>query len=165
MNEYNFITANRFDNRSYATLAILVKCPIYETPNILRKSYLQAWNDYDISICTVYIPPSYTLKGNEYNGFSRKLRAKFFGGDFYAKHQPRESRLATKKFNDLYKTVFTNFLYCCALQWFWYFNLRNFFLPLFSSKCKGYKMISHTKKNLLMEVILKPSTDGEDLGW
>lgn len=67
------------------------------------------FNNYDISIFSIFFPPRHNVKCHQYDDFFTKIGPKFInGGDLNAKHPWWGSRLANPKRKELYKCVLKN---------------------------------------------------------
>lgn len=114
---YDLITANHPDDTAHGGAAVLIKKGIkYETLDSITEKYLQAagvkvvcGNNNNVSIYSVYYPPRFSIKCDNYENFFKKLGNKFIvGGDFNAKHIWWGSRLNNPKGKELYKCVIKN---------------------------------------------------------
>lgn len=110
---FDLITANHPDDKSHGGAAILIRSNIiYEPLDPISENYLQAASvkikcgNSNITICSIYYPPRYSVKCEDYERFFGKLGNKFIvGGDFNAKHPWWGSRLSNPKGKELYKCL------------------------------------------------------------
>lgn len=114
--DYDVLIANHPDDRAHGGAAIIIRSKIkYKEKQSITEPYLQAaginivCENSNISIYSVYFPPRYNIKCNQYENFFKSLGNKFIvGGDFNAKHIWWGSRLSNPKGRELYKCISGN---------------------------------------------------------
>lgn len=113
---FDIITANHPDDKARGGAAVIIKNSIkYETMEPVSEKFLQAagvkvkCDSSNVSIYSVYFPPRFSVKCEQYERFFEKLGNKFIVcGDFNAKHPWWGSRLSNPKGKELYKCIFKN---------------------------------------------------------
>lgn len=113
---YDIIQTNHPDDRAHGGAAVIIKSTIkYEVGESFSEPYLQATgvtitcNHSKIDIYSVYFPPRFSVKCEQFNKFFKSIGNSFIvGGDFNAKHTWWGSRLINPKGRELYKCISSN---------------------------------------------------------
>jgi hypothetical protein len=107
--QYTTYYTNHPDNTAHAGTAILIKntirhfeLPKYEENHLQATVILVKMMPYDLKIASVYCPPRYNIKKEQFGIFFQTLGPIFIaGGDYNCKHTLWGSRLTTTKGREL----------------------------------------------------------------
>lgn len=113
---YNLICSNHPADTARGGSAILIKTSIqFEFVDKIETYYLQSiyikvlCNNSPVVFGSVYFPPRYNLKHQDFNDFFHKLGTTFLvGGDFNSKHSWWGSRRTNAKGKELFKCIENN---------------------------------------------------------
>lgn len=116
INGYEVVATNHPDNKAHGGAAVLIKSNIkFEVAEPVAETNLQAagvkvfTDRHPLYIYSIYFPPRFNVKCDEFEDFFKKLGNKFIvGGDFNAKHPWWGSRIHNPKGKELYKCVLKN---------------------------------------------------------
>lgn len=110
---YTLFSTNHPDNRAHGGTAVIVLNKIkhhesekFQSRHIQATSIVVEDANGPFTVTSVYCPPRFTIKSNDFQSFYSTLGNRFIaGGDYNAKHNFWGSRLITTKGRELYKCI------------------------------------------------------------